>query len=79
LPGAHQIVYPTFDQAMDVARAAHLAARRASAWSQPGEASGPVLHLDTARTEALIAELTRKGERGAAARVSAPALNYLGP
>jgi hypothetical protein len=46
----------------------HLAALRSSAWSRGGEASGPILYLDIADTEAMIAEFTRlKAQRAASA------------
>jgi hypothetical protein len=51
---------------------AHLAALRSSAWPTPhGPAGGPVIYLDRADTETLIAQLARLQDKLAAARESA--------
>ena len=51
---------------------AHLAALRSSAWPPPhGSAGGPVIYLDRADTEVLIAQLARLQDKLAAARDSA--------
>ena len=56
---------------------AHLAALRSSAWSRGPEASGPILFLDIADTEAMVAELMRsRSQRTASGRSDRAKIPY---